>query len=219
MAESTNELGILIAGKLDADKTLKQINEDLVELANRIDDLKLDINLDGAIKDIEKQLGDVQKTVQQSVEKISSQSIEIVFTGVGKEGAQVVDSIKKLEESYNGTIERIVKILVRIAYDKTGDVLNEQLKDYLVTLRTVENEIKRIRLIPVEDKEGRVSLRPDDIQTINAANQEREKELRYEQQIRRAVEQTIQKEKEKTEQLKYQLEMAKQQARINVQHM
>lgn len=111
MAESTNELGILIAGKLDADKTLKQINEDLVELANRIDDLKLDINLDGAIKDIEKQLGDVQKTVQQSVEKISSQSIEIVFTGVGKEGAQVVDSIKKLEESYNGTIERIVKYL------------------------------------------------------------------------------------------------------------
>ena len=218
MAESTNELGILIAGKLDPDKTLKQINEDLVELANRIDDLKLNINLDGAIKDIEKQLGDVQKTVQQSVEKISNQSIEIDFAGVGKEGAQVVDSIKKLEESYNGTIERIVKN-TRVAYDQTGDVLNEQLKDYLVTLRTVENEIKRIRLVPVEDKEGRISLRPDDIQTINAANKEREKALRYEQQVRRAIEQTVQKEKEKTEQLKHQLEMAKQQARINVQHM
>lgn len=213
---SNDDLGILISGKLDEEKTIAQINKDLKDIADKIDSIGLKIDTSKISKDIKKQLENTQKEVKKSVKALSSKSVEVDFAGIGKEGTHVVDSIKKIEQAYSGTTEKIIKN-TRVKFDETTGALHEQLKDYLVTLRTVENEVKQIRLTPFETDDGKTRLKPDDIKTINTKNQELEKTLRYEQQVRRAVEQTLQKEKERTDQLKHQVKIAQERAKLDVQ--
>lgn len=202
-------LGILIAGKIDVEKTVAQINKDLEQITKQIQSLSLNIDTSKITKDIEKQVGNVQKAVDKSV--------KIDLGNIQKETHGIAASVKQLEKQYNGMIESVVKNVV-IAEDKHGK-LEERLKNYLVTVRTVDNEIKKIRLSPFEDEQGKTVLKPTDIQTVSKANQEREKALRYEQQTRKAIEKTLETSRKKTEELEHQIKLAQQQARINVQNL
>lgn len=203
-----SELGILIAGKIDVEKTVAQINKDLEQITKQIQSLSLNIDTSKITKDIEKQVGNIQKAVNKSV--------KIDLGDISKENSNVVSSIKQLEKEYEGMTESIVKN-VDIITNKEGE-REQRLKNYLVTIRTVKNELKKIRLSPFEE-DGKSVLRPTDIQTVNKANQEREKALRYEQQTRKAIEKALEADRKRTEELRHQLEMAKQQARINVQNL
>lgn len=201
-----DELGILISGKLDIDKTVNQINSDLQALTKQIKSLSLNIDTSKMTKDIEKQLEKIQKT--------TGQSIKIDLGDISNEGGEIANSLKLLEKQYRGMTESVVKN-TRIVENEFGE-LEEQVRSYLVTLKTADNEIKKIRISPTLDENDNEVLRQTEIQTINKANQEREKALRYEQQVRKQIEQNTQKEKERTEQLEHQVKLAQREAQIRV---
>src|SRR5690606_28646347 len=157
-------------------------------------------------KDIEKQLEKIQKT--------TGQSIKIDLGDISNEGGEIANSLKLLEKQYRGMTESVVKN-TRIVENEFGE-LEEQVRSYLVTLKTADNEIKKIRISPTLDENDNEVLRQTEIQTINKANQEREKALRYEQPVRKQIEQNTQKEKERTEQLEHQVKLAQREAQIRV---
>lgn len=203
----SEELGILIQGKIDLEKTVSQINNDLKSLTKQIQSISLNIDTSQITKDIEKQIGNIQK--------VTNKSIDMDLSSITKESGQFSDSIKELEKQYQGTTQSIVKNTA-IAKNEFGD-LQEQIKSYLVTLKTIDNETKKIRIEPQLDDNDKEVLRQTEVQTINKANQEREKALKYEQQVRQQLDRNNAQEQERIKKLQQQLEIEQRMAAVRVQ--
>ena len=165
-----HDLGILISGGMDITKTVAQINSDLKTLTQQVSSLSLNIDTSKMVKDIESQMGKVKQVTERSL-SIDSSS----FT---KEGNKFISSIKELEKQHNGMTQSVVKN-TGVVENKYGQ-LEEQLKNYLVTVKTADNEIKKIRLSPQTDAiTGKTSLQPTDIQTINNSKQARQEYINW----------------------------------------
>lgn len=183
-------LGILIAAALNKDKTIEQINEDLKSLENQIVELGLTVRADGLSDKVKKDMAGVKKAMQESV-TLDTSDIE-------KTNQALSNSIKDMESSFGASTEKIVEN-ARYTTDETGKV-EKQLQSYVVTMRTLSDELKHVTYVPEEDPTtGREIIKPRDVQTIDdsaRALKDRERVLQEEYKIRKRIEEMNQREAE-----------------------
>lgn len=104
---------------------------------------------------------------------------------------------------------------------KSGFVSNEEVKKIVDSLRgdTVDNKIieNAQRRLQIIKEEAAISEKLN--RELNKSLQERERALRYEHQVRNAIERRNEAERKKTQELEHQLSLYKRQAQLNAQNI
>lgn len=247
MVVSLNEeLGILISGKIDTNKTVKQINTDLKNIQKQIDGLDLNIDTSKMTKEIQKLNQNMQKQLGNlgqgtgNVGKQITDSVSIDMNQLRKNHAEVFAEIDKLQKHYGGTIQSIQRQggldLTDTKEPERLNRVNVALKDLNGTIRNFEilNEEDGLNIVGFNETANIEKARKETERLTEAMARGREQSLerqRKEQEklaqnqakhVNKAINDSYkeaQAEKEKTEQLEHQLHLAQRQAQIKVQDL
>lgn len=146
-----NSLGILIAGKLDQNRTIAQINRDLKEIASRLENLQLNIDFGKATEQIkefnrnaEKFLGQSSRSAGNIGEQLT-QSMSIDIDKLRKNNAAVFAEIDRLRRKYGGDLQS-VRIFSHLDEDE------EQLRRVTVALKDLDGIVRQFE---IEDLDGK----------------------------------------------------------------
>ncbi|WP_079709866.1 phage tail tape measure protein [Paraliobacillus ryukyuensis] len=206
MAEN---LGIRIKASLDEQLSLNQINADLKKLASKIESLDLNIDVKGLSNEVRKEVEKINKSSGSN--KIDP--VKVDSTQIKKDFSEIGRAIDQYEKEFQSSTTSVVKNV---------DQQSQEIKSLLVTMKDAQNQIRRIRLEPQEGNTAGSTvyrMAQGDMQITSRANEEREKALRYEQQLRSQIEKNRQAEETKTKQLQEQIDLYQRQAKINAQNM
>ncbi|MBM7598081.1 ABC-type multidrug transport system fused ATPase/permease subunit [Virgibacillus halotolerans] len=164
------DLGILISASLDAEKSIGKINSDLKRMESQLHNIGLTVDTKGLDQKIQAQMAGIKKTMNES--------LKMDMGGIEKNNSALFSSIKNLESQFGGSTQKVVKD-VALVENKTGQ-LEQKIKSYMVTMKTADDQIKKIRLAPELDKDtGKEIISPKSIQTIEDST----KKLRERDQV------------------------------------
>lgn len=244
-----NELGILLSGAIDINKTVSQINKDLQAITKQLHNLELNVDLGKAQKDIQEfnknvqsTLGNTDKGVGNVGERITN-SISVDVDKLRKNNAQAFQEIDKLTKHYNSSLTSLTRS-GGIDLADNDDI--ERLQKVNVAMKDLDGTVRKfqIRTDDLTDSGFRI-VSFDEVNNIEKATKEaqkladamgkgREQSLARQRAEQEKLAQTQAKfsnkaiddahkealaEKKKTDEMQHQLKLARDQAAINVQNL
>jgi hypothetical protein len=214
-----DDLKIIVQGLFDKDRTADDLNKQLKRIQNKLDRVNVKINLDDKIT---KTLNDFSKAMEKSYQL--TQDLSRAY----KEEETV---LKKLD----GTTEKVTRKFLKNGeiIEKTKKIVNEKTKSAISDAKQESNEVRKlgneykkygeeVRRATFKDGAGNIqgfNRTFDDGKSTRTFSMDGSGNVQREQIVEnlRARKQALETEKRKTEQLKQQLSLYKQQQAINVQ--
>lgn len=143
---------INLIGQLDQDKTLKNINKDITALEKRLRQedkkLKIDVELFGNVKDIAKNISDLQKKLE------ASSSFKDIKVGVALEDVNVKDineQIEKVQKKFNEA-KTANKLKLDVEFDFTGSAskIKEEMEGIRQFMARYGEQMKNMDIINLD---------------------------------------------------------------------
>lgn len=143
---------INLIGQLDQDKTLANINKDITALEKKLKQqdkkLKIDVELFGNVKDIAKNVSDLQKKLE------ASPSFKDIKIGVALEDVNVKEineQIKKVQEKFNQA-KTADKLKLDVEFDFTGSAskIKEEMEGIRQFMARYGEQMKNMDLINLD---------------------------------------------------------------------
>ncbi|WP_099301806.1 hypothetical protein [Bacillus sp. Marseille-P3800] len=233
-----NNLRLLITAGVNEGASVSEINQSIKSMQSRVGRIKLRFDFDKALisqlDSISKQFSRIQqnaletnKVIETALFPDGTRVTRNFSNGLNGEFSDILrgaENTKKSMQSLHGISESVVKETrsFNAEMDKSYQLIKRQTtlgKDNQKVVReTWESQAQGIQRVLELDSNGQL-IRQKDAELINKQAKQKEQALAYEQRVNNQIQKNTAAEAKKTQELKHQLSLYKQQAAMNVQNI